>query len=846
MFGATIKGMLAHKLRLFLTATSIALGVAFLAGTLMLNDSMQRAFDDVFGSVNSGTDVAVRAEAGAVKTEDPDDSRPPLPAKVINVVRGVDGVAVAEGSVRGYALLTDSHGKPIQPQGAPTLGGNLASDPGMRGDITLRTGRAPQRPGEVAIDASSAKNGDLAVGSTTRILFRGAPEKYTVVGTVGYAGEDDLGGSTSAYFDLATAQRVLGKQGVYDSISVKAGDGVSDSTLAKRVDAALPRGMEALTGQAVADEASAAVKKGLGFLSIALEGFAGIALFVGSFIIWNTFSMQVAQRTRELALFRAIGATRRQVMRTILAEAVVLGLVASALGILLGLGMAKALSALMTTFGFVLPTASLRIQPSTVLVGFLVGTLVTVVAAVAPARRATRVLPVEALRDAAPTATQFSHTRLGLGLALAAGGVGALLWGLFGSGTPLLIPGGVVGVVFGVTILAPMIVLPMASVIGAPLKGAGVSGELARENAMRNPKRTASTAMALVIGLTMVAAVTVFASSLKSSFSDVLTSSVKAQLYVITPSPNAEGFSPDVTKVVRGVDGVDVVSGSGFGAANFDGKAGGFTSIDPTTADKAFDLGMVDGKAADLKDGGVLVYDKTANAKGWKVGDVVDTAFARHGSAQLRIDGLYHEKGFVNADYVISLGTHDKYVPDRLETTDMVVVDNGADVDVVEQRVDDALASHPDATVMDKEEFEGALANLIDQLLSLVTVLLLLAVLIALLGIVNTLALSVFERTRELGLLRAVGMTRGQVRSMVRWESVVISVIGALIGAALGIGLGVALTHALADQGIEKISIPGLQLGIYIVAAAVAGVVAAIGPARRASKVDVLRAVVTE
>src|SRR3954465_130253 len=256
MFGATIKGMLAHKLRLFLTATSIALGVAFLAGTLMLNDSMQRAFDDVFGSVNSGTDVAVRAEAGAVKTEDPDDSRPPLPAKVINLVRGVDGVAVAEGRVRGYAPLTASHGKPIQPQGAPTLGGNLASDPGMRGDITLRTGRAPQRPGEVAIDASSAKNGDLSVGDRTQVLFRAAPETFTVVGTVEYAGEDDLGGSTSAYFDLATAQRVLDKQGVYDSISVKAEDGVSDSTLAKRVDAALPQGVQALTGQAVADEAS--------------------------------------------------------------------------------------------------------------------------------------------------------------------------------------------------------------------------------------------------------------------------------------------------------------------------------------------------------------------------------------------------------------------------------------------------------------------------------------------------------------------------------------------------------------------------------------------------------------
>jgi putative ABC transport system permease protein len=846
MLSATIKGMLAHKLRLVLTATSIALGVAFLAGTLMLNDSMQRAFDDVFGSINSGTDVAVRADAGDVKTDNPDDSRPPIPASVLPLVQGMDGVSEAEGSVRGYALLTGSDGKPIQPQGAPTLGGNLATDQALRGDITLRTGRAPTRPGEVAIDASSAKKGHLAVGSTTKILFRGAPETFTVVGTVQYAGEDDLGGSTSAYFDLGTAQRVLGKSGVYDSISVRSDGSLSDSALAKQVGAALPDGIQALTGQAVADEASAAVKKGLGFLSIALGGFAGIALFVGSFIIWNTFSMQVAQRTRELALFRAIGATRRQVMRTILAEAVVLGLVASALGILLGLAMAKALSAVMTAFGLVLPTAALRIQPTTVLAGFAVGTVVTVVAAVAPARRATRVLPVEALRDAAPTVNRFSRRRLVLGLALSAVGVGGLLWALFGSGNALLIPIGVVGVVFGVTTLAPMIVLPMASVIGAPLKGAGVPGELARQNAMRNPKRTASTAMALVIGLTMVAAVTVFASSLKSSFSDVLTSSVTADLYVLTPSPNAAGFSPEVRKVVAGVPGVNVVSGSGFGAAQFDGKAGSFTSIDPATADKAFDLSMVQGDAADLTDGGVLVYQDTATAKGWKVGDVVDTAFPRAGNARLRIDGTYSDKGFVNADYVISLGTQDRYVPDRLETTDFVVVDPGADVDAVQNRIDAALAAHPDATVMNQQEFEGALGSFIDQLLSLVTVLLLLAVLIALLGIVNTLALSVFERTRELGLLRAVGMTRAQVRAMVRWESVVISVIGALIGAALGIGLGVALTRALADQGIEKISVPALQLAAYVAAAAVAGVLAAIGPARSASRVDVLRAVVTE
>ena len=846
MLGATLKGMLAHKLRVVLTAMSIALGVAFVAGTLTLNDSMQRAFDDVFGSINSGTDVAVRAKAGDVQSQDSPEDRAPVPARLLAQVRGVDGVATAEGDVSGYALLTGSDGKAIQPQGAPTLGGNLASDPALRGDVTVRTGHAPRGPGEVAIDASSAKKGDLAVGDTTRVLFQGPPETFTVVGIVGYAGRDDLGGSTSAYFDLATAQRVLGKQGVFDSIVVLAVDGVSHSDLATRVAKTLPAGTEALTGEALAKEQSDSVQEGLGFLNVALLGFAGIALFVGSFIIWNTFSMQVAQRTRELALLRAIGATRRQVMRAILAEAVILGLVASAVGILLGLGMARGLSALMTTFGLVLPTASLRLQPSTIWIGFLVGTLVTVVAAVAPARRATRVLPIEALRDAAPTAERFSRVRLAIGVVLAAAGVGALMWGLFGSASPLLIPAGVVGVVFGVTTLAPMIVLPLATVIGAPLRRTGLPGDLARQNAMRNPKRTASTAMALVIGLTLVAAVAVFASSLKASFSDVLTTSVKADLYVITPSPSSAGFSPEVRTAVEKVEGVDAVSGNGYGVAKLAGKVQSFSSIDPATADRALDLGMVGGKAGDLSTDGVLVLEKTATKKGWKVGDVVDAKFAKTGAAKLRIDGLYTEKGFVGADYLISLATHDKYVPDRLESTDLVLVDKGADVGNVENRIKDALATHPDATVMDQQEFEGALGGFIDQLLSLVTALLLLAVLIALLGIVNTLALSVFERTRELGLLRAVGMTRSQVRAMVRWESVVISVIGAVIGAALGTGLGIALTRALHGEGIEKIAVPGVQLGLYLVAAALAGVVAAIGPARRASRVDVLKAVVTE
>jgi putative ABC transport system permease protein len=363
---------------------------------------------------------------------------------------------------------------------------------------------------------------------------------------------------------------------------------------------------------------------------------------------------------------------------------------------------------------------------------------------------------------------------------------------------------------------------------------------------MRNPKRTASTAMALVIGLTMVATVTVFAASFKASFTDVLSTSTNADLYVLTPSSQSKGYSPEVVGMVRDVAGVETISPTSNGTAEIAGAKATFTSVDPATAGEALNLGMVEGQAADLTDEGVVVKDSVAKANGWEVGDAIPGSFPGAGATELVIQGTYEAKGIVNTEYVISGTAHTRYFPDRLEGTAMVLVEDGEDIAVVEDRIAEALAGQADATVMTQAEFEGEASAVIDQMLGLVTVLLLLAVVIALLGIVNTLALSVFERTRELGLLRAVGMTRSQVRAMVRWESVVISVIGALVGAGLGVALGAALTRALADEGLEKIAIPGGQLGLYVLAAAVAGVVAAIGPSRSASNVDVLRAVVTD
>jgi putative ABC transport system permease protein len=848
MFTATLRGMFAHKLRLALTTASIALGVAFLAGTLILTDTMKVAFEQLFGKVTSGTDAVVRQEAAFDQSSGVGLSRGPIDAGVLDAVRSVDGVRAAEGSITGYALLTDTEGKAITTAGgAPTMGYNLPDDEQLRGETVIRTGHAPRGPHEVAIDASSAEDHDIALGSTIKVLFRGPTEEFTVVGTVGFGDSKDLGGTTAAYFDTDTAAQVLGQPGTYDSIGVSAADGVSDKALTQRLDAVLPDGAEAVTGAAVAKESSDAVNEDLAFVTIMFGVFAGIALFVGSFIIWNTFTMIVSQRSREIALLRAVGATRRQVMRNLVAEAFLLGVFASAVGLALGVGVAKGLTFLMDAVGFSLPSTATQLQPRTIVVSLLVGTVVTVVASLVPARRATKVLPVEALREATPGSRPPSKTRIALGTLLGGAGLAGVLVGLYSGGGGKLTMLGILGLVVGVLTLMPLAARPLASAIGAPLRLRGVPGDLARQNAMRNPRRTASTAAALMIGLTLVVSMGVFASSLKASFSDILGDSTNADLYLTTASAQAEGYSPEASKAAAAVPGVKLVSPTGFGEAQIAGATTFYSSVDPATAEVALDLDVSSGSAGDLGSDGVLVKRKVAKANSWQVGDTVPAVFAQTGEHDLRIAGIYDRTGgFIESDYILGLPAQEAFAGERLDANAIVILDKGADLTEVKERIAAALSDHPDTQVLDQEEFEKVASGFIDQLLTFVSVMLLLAVFIALLGIVNTLALSVHERTRELGLLRAVGATRGQVRAMVRWESVVISLIGAAAGAVLGTGIGITLAQALKDEGIKAISVPVPQIALYVALAAVAGVLAAVGPARSAARVDVLKAVVTD
>jgi putative ABC transport system permease protein len=501
----------------------------------------------------------------------------------------------------------------------------------------------------------------------------------------------------------------------------------------------------------------------------------------------------------------------------------------------------------MDAVGLSLPSTAMQLEPRTVWASLLVGTLVTVAASLVPARRATKVLPVEALRDAAPGAPRPSRLRAALGAVALALGLVGVLTGLYAHAGMRSFGLGLAGVMIGVLTLAPLAARPLAAAIGRPLSVRGLPGDLARQNAMRNPRRTASTATALMIGLTLVVTMGVFAASLKASFPAVLGDSTSADLFVAPASVQADGFSPAVAPVVARVPGVGVASATGSGEARFAGAGAKYSAIDPATAGHVLNLEVSAGRLAELTPQGVFVARSAARAHSWSVGDTVPAEFAATGTHKLRIVGIFDRTGgFLDGDYVISLAAQQRYAVDQLDSGVLVTVADGADRQQVRQRIEAALADHPDARVLDKVGYEKVASGFIDQILLFVTVLLLLAVVIALLGIVNTLALSVFERTRELGLLRAVGMTRGQVRAMVRWESVVISLIGATTGAGLGIGLGVALSQSLRNDGIRAISVPVQQVLLYVLLAGVAGVLAAVGPARSAAKVDVLKAVVTD
>jgi putative ABC transport system permease protein len=840
----TIKGLLAHKLRLALTALSVVLGVAFVAGTFVLTDTLGSTFDTLFAEVTGNTDAQVRSTQELTPQDPAAPTRGPLKESLLAAVRKVDGVAEAEGYVQGRAPIVGKDGKLVGNPQAPSFGGS-ASGLGTLSPFSLKEGRAPKGDGEVVIDAATARDEGFALGDKVRIEAS-QTGTYTLVGVVGFGSADNLAGATFVLWDMPTAQRVLHRLGEFDEIAVKATDGVSRTQLVARLQPVLPTGIEAVTSDVAAAQAASDVKEALGFFNTFLLAFAAVALFVGSFIIFNTFTIIVAQRMRELALLRALGASRKQVTRSVLAEALIVGFVASIVGVGGGVLVAAGLKGLLAAFGMDLPAHALVIKPRTVIVPVIVGVLITTLASWGPARKASKVPPVAAIRgaDEVPEGRTLRR-RIIAGAVVLGLGTLALASGLFGGGGIGLVGLGALVFYGGVAMLSPLVAAPLSRVIGAPAaRFRGIPGRLGRLNAMRNPRRTASTAAALMIGLGLVSFVTIMAASLKTSFAATLDRSMKADYIIQGPGGGQYPFSREVALKMAQKPELQVVSPIRFyGEFKLDGQTKHNDAVDPYTFGDVMDIDLRRGKLVDFLPGTMLVSDRVAEDKGWQVGQRIELVFPRTGAQLMEIVGVYHDDALFSNGYVITLDDYTANAGDDLDYLVLAKRAPGVGDTAARAAVDPLLAEYPSVTLQDQSEFKEQVAGQIDQLLGLVFVLLLLAVLIAVIGIINTLALSVFERTRELGLLRAVGMGRRQVRRMIRWESIIIAVLGAVLGLGVGAFFGWAAVSAMEDIGVDRLDFPAGRLLSFLLFAVVAGTLAAIFPARRAARLNILDAI---
>jgi putative ABC transport system permease protein len=843
-----IRGLVAHKLRLAVTLAAIALGVAFVSSAMIFSATTNAALDRLFTVAGKGTDAVVRPQqlfAGDGEATSRADV--PVPATVLRTVQGVDGVAKVHGAVSGFAAIVDKHGKVVtSAQGAPQIGVDWTEDPDFS-TTHLRAGRGPRGPDEIAIDVASAKKAGYRVGDRVAVVLSGPSQTFTLAGIFALGGANSTGGMSIVAFEPATAQRLLMEHpGTYSRIDVHARSGVSQTEVRSAVARVLPTGFETLTGRDASDEASGDLRSSLDIFPRLLLWFSVVAVLVGSFIIANTFSILVVQRTRELALLRAVGASRRQVRRLMLGEAAGLGLIGSLLGLGAGAALAAGLRALVNLVGGDLPPGGLVLSASTVLWAFAVGTLVTLAAAYVPARRAATVPPVAAMLDGAAPQIRSLRRRAWAGSVMTTTGVvslGAASANPTGSNAGSLLGVGALLVFAGVMMLSPVIGTPAARILGWPFaRFLGGAGMLGRENARRNPRRTAAAASALMIGLALSGAVTVMASSLKASLDRQLDEGVGSDYVVSSHGENP--FSPRALAAVSRVPGVRSAVAIRNARLELDGRVRSAVAGDPRELAAPYRLKMMDGPLA-LAAGELLINNQTAKSTDWTVGTTVPARFADGGRGNLRVAGIYADPP-IGPAIILDPASYRAHYPSSLISQIEIITDPGTDAVATRQGLQSALRAWPGLDLQDQEDVKAAAHSSIDEFVSAILALLALSVVIAALGIVNTLGLSVIERTREIGLLRAVGMERRQVRHMIRYESLIIAVFGALLGLGLGVLYGSALQRASAADGMAVLSIPFRQLGLYLLAAIAIGVGAAIWPARRAVRLRILRAISQE
>ena len=846
MLKTMLKGLWFRKRRLFGTVTAVVLGVAFLAATLIIGDTQRNDFRQAFTEANAGTDVIVRSSAEIGGAEE--SVRDVIDAGVVAQVAAVDGVAKALPLVEGVGTILDSDGDRIGGQGPPTTATNWVEDPELN-PWRIAEGRAPQADDEVVIDRASAENGGLAVGDRTTILTP-APVEVTIVGTATFGDADSIGPMTYTAFTLPAAQQLLaGRSDAISSVIVAAEDGVSQVTLRDEIMQVMPARIEALTQSELTAEQQDDIESDfLGFFNMFLLAFAGIAMVVAAFSIYNTFSIVVAQRTRESALLRAIGASRRQIVVGVALEALAVGVVASAIGFGAGIGLAAGLKAMLSGADLALSSSGLVIDAGTIVTAAAVGILTTFVASVAPAIKASRVAPLAALRDVAVDRSAVSKMRVVVGILLTGGGLASVIAATSsGDGAVGRVGLGALAVLTGAVVLGPVAARPAAAVLGTgAVLSRGFTGRLARRNAMRNPRRIAASASALMVGTGVVALFTTFGASLEATIDDTVDNEFGGDLIVEQDGFSGAALSPELAGAIAELPEVDDAVGTAFAIANIEGD-----DVDPAVTDFArldavLDMGVVQGSVDDLGPGKIAVSEHYAEEHRLALGDTIPMTFVDDATTDLEVGVIYTERMsfgdlvMSNADWA----PHARQAGDVVVFVDLADGVSEADGNAAVTAVTDRFSA-PDPQT--RGEYKDSIGSEIDSMLAIIYGLLAVAVLIAVMGIANTLSLSIHERTRELGLLRAVGQSRAQLRSTVRWESVIVAVFGTVGGLAVGTFLGWGLMRAIsAQEGFGVFAAPVTSLGVVLALAAVAGVVAAIRPARRAARLDILDAIATD
>lgn len=845
MLRVSLRNLFARKGRLLLSAFAIVLGVAFLSGSLIFTDTIGKGFDNIVSG--SLPDASVRLtgldQDGPTMTNDDDRV---IPASLVTTLGRAPGVARADGNVEGQGLfVVKANGKLLGGTGAPTIAMNYTDAPNTAGEpsVSIASGRVPDTSGEVALDRRSAELAGYELGDTVAMVTAGSTPKVSAV-LVGYAGfaGGGLAGATLVLFDTSTAQDLfVGGQDAFTSVGLTAEPGVTEQQLVRSVTPLLPSDAEAVTATELADEIRTVVDTVLGFLNAFLLIFACIALVVGSFLIINTFAILVAQRSRELALIRALGASRPQVLRSVLTEAVIVGFVGATLGLLVGVGLASALRALFANFGLDLTGTSLVFSVRTVVASYVVGIFVTMFAAYLPARRAARVPPVAAMRDD-PASTEGSlRRRLVAGSGLGVLGAALMTTGLLGNGTGAAVQagGGVFAILIAVALLSPALAVPLLIGVGWIYQHVfGEVGKLATQNSLRNLRRTAATASALMIGLALVTSISILGSSVNSSIDVAIDEQFTSDFMV--SNAIGQSFAPAIAEELAAVDGVGAIAATQRTSFTVDGSSVMATAADAVSLTQVLPIQFVSGSAA-TADGQIALSDDTARSLSAGPGDKIVLRFAGR-DVPATVSGVY-TTNYLLSGAIVPLSTVTAGQVQRADSS--IFIDAAPDVDKRQlgKRLDDATLDFPTVTVQNKDDYSQSQRGQIDQLLYLIYALLGLAIIIAVLGIVNTLALSIIERTREVGLLRAVGLSRRQVRRMVRLEAIAIALLGAVLGIAAGLLFGVVLQHALVDQGITDLAVPWVRIAVFVLIAALVGVLAAVLPARRAARLNVLQAI---